>query len=107
MINQSLIVVLLVLSFIVANMPWLSDKVFLFKSVTKKSAWWRWLESFVGYLLLIALGLAAEYKSMGTLSTQDWEFYVVTLCLFVVLALPGFIYCYDLKRMFKNSTPKG
>lgn len=102
MINQSIIFFLFLLSLIVANLPWLSDKVFLVKPVANKSSWWRWLESLVGYILLIGIGLAAEYKAMGTLSAQDWEFYVVTLCLFVVFALPGFIYCYDLKKLLKK-----
>ena len=43
----------------------------------------------------IAMGL--EQKSAGNTYQQDWEFYAVTLCLFVIFALPGFIYHVELK----------
>lgn len=107
MTNQALILFIFIVSFIAANLPWLSDKAFLVKTVTAKSGWLRWIEWFLLYMLSLAIGIAIENKTMGTISAQDWEFYVVTLCLFVVFALPGFIYCYDLKRLFKNSAPKG
>jgi hypothetical protein len=29
---------------------------------------------------------------MGQLAPQDWEFYAVTRCLFLVFAFPGFVY---------------
>jgi len=107
MTNQALILLIFIFSFITANLPWLSDKAFLVKTVTAKSGWLRWIEWFLLYLLSLAIGIAMENKTMGTISAQDWEFYVVTLCLFVVFALPSFIYCYDLKRLLKNSEPKG
>jgi hypothetical protein len=31
----------------------------------------------------------------GQLHTQDWEFYATSFCLFIVFALPGFIYRHD------------
>jgi hypothetical protein len=37
-----------------------------------------------------------EKKLNGEIYAQDWEFYAVTLCLFLVFALPGFIYRNDL-----------
>ena len=43
--------------------------------------------------------MALEYKMTGGLHTQQWEFYVASLCLFVVFALPGFIYHYDFKKL--------
>ncbi len=48
------------------------------------------------------MALALENKVTGGLHPQQWEFYVATLCLFVVFALPGFIYHYDLKNLFKS-----
>lgn len=46
--------------------------------------------------------MALEYKITGGNYSQQWEFYVATLCLFVVFALPGFIYHYDLKKLLKS-----
>jgi len=43
--------------------------------------------------------MALENKLTGGLHNQQWGFYVATLCLFVVFALPGFIYHYDLKKL--------
>ena len=91
------------MALVFANLPWLNDRLFFIASLTKKSGWIRWFEWFVFYLISIGFGFALEYKLMGTLSEQDWEFYVVTLCLFVVFALPGFIYCYDLKKVLRGS----
>ena len=102
MINQYLLLLLFILAFVAANLPWLSDKCFCFITIAKKTAWIRWFEWLAWYLVALAVGLSFEYKSMGTLSSQDWEFYVVTLCLFVVFALPGFIYCHDLKKLLKK-----
>jgi len=97
--NQYPIFIFLVLAIVAANLAWFSDKLLCFKRITRKSSWLRWSEWFFWYMLSFAAGLTLEYKIMGTVSEQDWEFYVVTLCLFAVFALPGFIYCYDLKKI--------
>ncbi|MGZ4960872.1 MAG: DUF2818 family protein [Methylomonas sp.] len=93
--------ILLLLAVIAANLPWLSDR-FLIAIRLDKNAWWRWLEWLVWYVLTGLLAMAMENKVTGGLHTQQWEFYVATLCLFVVFALPGFIYHYDLKNLFKS-----
>jgi hypothetical protein len=31
---------------------------------------------------------------LGSVKSQDWEFYAVTACLFVVAAYPGFVWRY-------------
>jgi hypothetical protein len=102
MINQFVMFIALLTALMLANLPWLNDKLFLFITLQKKIGWIRWLEWGVFYLVVLAGGFALESKLMGTISEQDWEFYVVTLCLFIVFALPGFIYCYDLKKILKN-----
>jgi hypothetical protein len=101
MTNQYPIIIFLIFSIIAANLPWFSDKLFCIRPIGTKSGWLRWFEWLIWYFVSFALGLALEYKIMGTVSNQDWEFYVTTLCLFVVFALPGFIYCYDLKRILR------
>ena len=88
-----------------ANIPWLSDR-FLIVYKMEKNAWWRWLEWLIMYLLTGILAAVLEYKMTGVLHDQDWEFFVTTLSLFVVFALPGFIYHYDLKNLLKSSREK-
>jgi len=100
--NQFPIIIFLFFSIITANLPWLSDKLFCIQQLTHKSGWLRWFEWLAWYVVSFAVGFALEYKIMGTHATQDWEFYVVTLCLFVVFALPGFIYHYDLKKILSS-----
>lgn len=94
------IVIFLVLAIVAANLPWVSERVFfLFEPKNGvKGAWTRILEWLVLYFVVGGLGIGLEQKVMGNVHSQDWEFYVVTLCLFLVFALPGFIYRYDLKK---------
>lgn len=92
--------VLLAVAFIAANLPWLSER-FLLVVRLNKTAGWRWMECLVCYGLVGLLAMALENKLTGGLHGQQWEFYVATLCLFTVFALPGFIYHYDLKKLLK------
>lgn len=92
--------VLLAVALAAANLPWLSER-FLLVVKLNKTAWWRWLEWLVCYGLTGLLASAFENKLTGGVHTQQWEFYVATLCLFMVFALPGFIYHYDLKKLLK------
>ncbi|MCQ8128242.1 DUF2818 family protein [Methylomonas rivi] len=57
------------------------------------------MEWLLCYGLVGLLVMALENKLTGEVHGQQWEFYVATLCLFVVFALPGFIYHYDLKKL--------
>jgi len=63
-----------------------------------KGAAIRLLEWLVLYFVVGALGIGLEQKIMGNVHAQGGEFYVVTLCLFLVFAFPGFIWRYDLKK---------
>jgi len=47
--------------------------------------------------------LGVENKSAGNIFSQDREFYAVTLCLFVIFVLPGFIYHVELKHQFARA----
>ena len=55
------------------------------------------------YFLAGGIALAVEKKSAGNIFPQDWEFYAVILCLFVIFALPGFIYHVQLQRQFARA----
>lgn len=102
MTDQFLIFFFLLMAFLAANTPWVSDRLFVLFSMPAKSGIVRWLEWFVLYVISGSVAMVIEYKMMGTQAAQDWEFYVVTLCLFAVFSLPGFIYYVDLKKILKN-----
>ncbi|HBT33141.1 MAG TPA: DUF2818 domain-containing protein [Pusillimonas sp.] len=57
----------------------------------------RMCEVFVFYCLIGLLAFAFE-ASMGNVFQQTWEFYVITLSLFLVMAYPGYVYRYLLRR---------
>lgn len=57
----------------------------------------RLLEAMVGYVLIGTLGFTLELD-MGNAFPQRWEFYAVTLALFLVLGYPGFVWRYMMKR---------
>lgn len=62
-----------------------------------KSFFERLLELLVFYALGLVLGFALE-ANLGNRFPQGWEFYAITLCLFLVLAYPGFVWRYLMKR---------
>ena len=92
--------ILIAVAFMAANLPWLSER-FLFAIRPRdgvKRPWQRWLEWLVLYGIVGAVAFGLEKKATGEMYAQDWEFYAVTFCLFLVFALPGFIYRHDLKH---------
>ena len=105
------VLILFIVTFVAANIPFISDRKFLlFKADANKSFRLRFAEWFMMYLLVMAIAIGLETKLHGAAYakvwefwnfSQHWEFYSITLCLFVVFALPGFIYHYDLKKHLK------
>ncbi len=57
----------------------------------------RLLEVLVCYALVGTMALSLEL-SLGNAFPRAWEFYAITLSLFLVLAYPGFVFRYMLKR---------
>jgi len=99
MTSAAAIWILLALAIIAANLPWMSERVlFIWTPQQAKSPWARLGEWLMLYFLVGGIALGLEQKSMGNIHTQNWEFYAVTFCLFLVFALPGFIYRHDLKH---------
>ena len=86
--------ILVGLVFFAANLPWFSNKLFYVIPLkrTPKNLAWCLLELFVLYFLVGGVALYAENSTFGQISPQDWEFYAVTGCLFLVFAFPGFVY---------------
>jgi len=99
------IIIFVILAFIAANLPWISERLFgLFPLKSEiKPVWLSLLEWFVLYLLVGGVALGLEKKFTSDIYPQSWEFYASTLCLFLVFALPGFIYRFDLKHLLQRS----
>lgn len=79
---------------LLANLPWLTERCFLILQCERKSAWLRLAEWFILYFVVGAGAILLEQRATGGLHEQGWEFYTVTLALFLVFAFPGFIYRY-------------
>lgn len=99
------ITIFLAFAFIAANLPWISDRIFGLITIKsgKKSALISIFEWFALYLLVGAVALGLEKKFTSEIYSQGWEFYASTLCLFLVFALPGFIYRFDLKVLLQRT----
>jgi hypothetical protein len=85
---------LLGLAVVAANLPWLSER-FLFVISPRdgnKRIWMRLLEWLLLAVLLGIVALGLERRATGGVHDQGWEFYVVGLFLFMVFAIPGFIW---------------
>ena len=99
--NQTAAVWLLILlAALLANLPFVNEKLFGLISMgarSIKSLWIRLFELLVLYALIGLIGWAIE-ASLGNVFRQKWQFYVITLTLFLVLGFPGFVYRYLLKR---------
>ncbi|GEM_PF-87349 len=85
--------VVLLAGIVLANLPWLTTRFLaVFPLKRPKSLPICLLEWLVYYFLAGAVALGTERKMTGGLYAQGWEFYVVTFFLFMVFALPGFIF---------------
>jgi len=90
-----------------ANLPFLTERVFGLVPLKTNSAGdgtlrtkslpLRLLELIVLYFVVGFLARALESR-IGGVFAQNWEFYAVTGCLFLVLAFPGFVFRYLRKR---------
>ena len=101
-IDQS-VWLLLVTAVILANIPWvLSTRLFLFIKVPSKSFVINSLEWFMYFILTGVFAYLLEGKSMGHVQPQEWEFYAVTLFMFMIFAFPGFIYRYNLRMYLQK-----
>ena len=95
---------LLALALVAANLPFFSERILFIwapKGEAKAGAY-RVLEWLLLYFLMGAIAIGIEIKANGEAYAQDWEFYAVTACLFLVFALPGFIYRFELKHLLER-----
>lgn len=85
---------------VAANLPFMNERWLAagpVANLNNKPLWGRLLELAVLYLLVGALALLLEQRA-GQIYPQGWEFYAVTIVLFLTLAFPGFVYRYLMKR---------
>lgn len=83
------------LGLVAANLPFLTERLLLVLPPPggRKRWWLRFIELAVWYLAVGGIAYALE-RRLGNVFTQGWEFYAITLCLFLVFAYPGFVYRY-------------
>jgi len=84
------------LAVLAANAPFLSQRWLLLGprvAQGHKPLWARMGEWGLCYLLVGVVGMGLE-QHLGQRHPQSWEFYAVTLSLFLTLAFPGFVYRY-------------
>jgi hypothetical protein len=114
--NQTVAVwLLIVIALAAANLPFINERLFALiplgskgvvvtsavatdaVSVSDKSFFLRLIELVVLYGLVGLLGYLFE-STLGNPFKQRWEFYAITFSLFVVLAFPGFVIRYLMRR---------
>ena len=86
------------LALLMANLPFISNRLFAFYAVSgPKSLGLRLVEMMAGYFVVGAVSLFLEQRS-GQIEPQGWEVYAITGTLFITFACPGFVYRYLFKR---------
>lgn len=85
------------LTFLAANLPFFNSKflVFWVQKFPKKFSIYIF-EIFISYFLVGGVGLFLEQK-IGQIFSQNWEFYAITVAMFLTFSFPGFVYRYLLK----------
>ncbi|MCM5678374.1 DUF2818 family protein [Schlegelella sp. S2-27] len=79
---------------VAANLPFVNERLFVVgPQRAPKGLGWRVLELALLFALVLGLGFALETRQ-GQRHAQNWEFYAVSLCLFLTLAFPGFVWRY-------------
>ena len=87
---------LILLITVIANLPWISERLFLAIPLAKdKSSWLRLFELVVFYFISLAIAIMTEKNMDGGIHPQNWEFYATTFSGFLVLAVPGVVYRYQ------------
>lgn len=81
----------LILMLFMANLSWISDK-WLGIAGKVNQLWQRFATLLPAYLITLVIAYFVEQLVMGQVWPQGWEFYSVTLCLFLVFSFPGFVY---------------
>ena len=90
--------VVTVLALLMANLPFISNRLLLVWTLkTHKNLATRLGELLICYFIVGMVGQLLEQQA-GQISPQGWEFYAITGALFITFAFPGFIYRYLFKH---------
>jgi hypothetical protein len=88
------VAILLVLALTAANLPFFGHRLlFVIPLRREKHLGWHLLELTVLYFAVGGASVLLE-QQLAPRHAQNWEFYAVTACLFLVFAFPGFTYRY-------------
>ena len=92
-VSSAWLVIFLLVLF--ANLPFFTESLFGVRRLkrTPKSFFIRLLELAVFYFLVLIIGHLLEAR-LGNTFPQGWQFYAITVCLFLVFAFPGFVLRY-------------
>lgn len=90
---------LLLLAVVLANLPFLSERLFFVWPLRapEKHVGWRLVELVTYYFLTGTAAYLMESR-LGPVHAQRWEFYAITVCLFLVFAYPGYLHRYQWQR---------
>ena len=82
-----------------ANLPFFTESLFGVRRLKseRKPFFICLLELVVFYFLVLVIGYLLEAR-LGNTFTQGWQFYAITICLFLVFAFPGFVLRYLRRR---------
>ena len=64
----------------------------IFFKKPKKNMFLVLVELILYYFIFGGVLLLVEKQVIGNTHNQEWEFYAITFCLFIVFSFPGFIY---------------
>ena len=85
--------ILLFLAVVFANVPFFTPRLLGVLPVKQKHFGHHLCELALGFVLAAVLAYVLESQT-SNVHQQDWEFYVVVLCLYLVAAFPGFVWRY-------------
>lgn len=85
--------ILLLIAILCANSPFLTTKLFGIKVISRKHFGHYLLEWSVGLILVAALAYVFEAQT-GPVHAQDWEFFVIGITLYAILAFPALVWRY-------------
>lgn len=85
--------ILLLLAFIFANTPFLTSRLLGIFPLKRKHFGHHLFELFVGFGITAGLARLLESRA-GSVHPQDWEFYAVVVCLYLIFAFPAFVWRY-------------
>lgn len=91
--------IIIFLMIVTANFPFVTESLLGIWRLKRgdKSFFIRLLELTLLYFVVLGIARLMEANA-GNVFSQGWQFYAVTVCLFLVLAFPGFIFRYLRRR---------